>query len=175
MAPPRLEVTAEQLHKWGYSREAYNSLSKYRRHYLRNQEKRTKLGRDLYAANPEPRREYASQYQTNNREARQTYNAAYYKDNKEWLNRPTALTRYHTAKRRAHKKSATPTWLTKEQVAEMKSIYNLARECEILTGDKYHVDHIIPLQGNDICGLHVPWNLQVLPADLNIRKGNRYE
>lgn len=175
MAPPRLEVTKEQLDEWGYSRDAYNSLSKYKRHYLRNQEKRTKLVRALYAANPEPRREYSKQYYIANSESRRVYNLAYYEANKDWLNRPTAATRYNTAKRRASKKKATPEWLTKEQVVYMKSVYDLAKECEVLTGDKYHVDHIIPLQGEGICGLHVPWNLQVIPADLNIRKGNRYE
>ena len=77
-------------------------------------------------------------------------------------------------KRRAGKLEATPPWLTEDHLKSIYSVYELAKECEVLTGDKYHVDHIVPLQGKNVCGLHVPWNLQVLPADINIKKGNRF-
>jgi hypothetical protein len=68
-----------------------------------------------------------------------------------------------------------PTWLSEEQLSVIADFYAHAKDCEVVSGEKYHVDHIVPLQGKDICGLHVPWNLQVLPADVNISKSNKYE
>jgi 5-methylcytosine-specific restriction endonuclease McrA len=66
-----------------------------------------------------------------------------------------------------------PKWISKEQRKEIELIYEHARECTVLTGDRYVVDHIVPLKGVNVCGLHVPWNLQVLPSDVNDSKGNR--
>jgi hypothetical protein len=68
------------------------------------------------------------------------------------------------AKRRALKLNATPAW------ADLKKIEEIYRNCP----KGFHVDHVIPLNGKDICGLHVPENLQYLPAIENIKKGNRF-
>lgn len=75
------------------------------------------------------------------------------------------------------KRKATPSWLTKEQLRDIEEFYILAQELAWLNqdGKPFHVDHIIPLQGRDICGLHVPWNLQLLPENVNCSKGNKYE
>ena len=78
------------------------------------------------------------------------------------------------AQRRATKRNATPAWLTKKQEGDIKAMYALAKKFEKLCNVEYHVDHIVPLAGKDICGLHVPWNLQLLPASINLAKGNRY-
>lgn len=67
---------------------------------------------------------------------------------------------------------AIPPWLTEAQKQEIADLYWLSRDACLTTGERYEVDHIIPLIGKDICGLHVPWNLQVLPADLNRKKSN---
>jgi hypothetical protein len=68
---------------------------------------------------------------------------------------------------------ACPRWLTHEQKVEMAAMYSRAREIADATGVPNHVDHIVPLRGRHVSGLHVPWNLQVLPAVENLSKGNR--
>jgi len=63
--------------------------------------------------------------------------------------------------------------LTEQHKNEIAEVYAQAVEQEKRTGVKHHVDHIVPLQGENVCGLHVPWNLQVLTATQNRSKGNR--
>jgi hypothetical protein len=76
-------------------------------------------------------------------------------------------------KRRAAKLNATPKWLTNSDFAEIEELYLCARMFRLYTGEEYHVDHIVPLQGKTVCGLHVLWNLQVIPAKENLSKSNK--
>ena len=75
-----------------------------------------------------------------------------------------------TARRKAAKIRATPVWVTKEHLKEIEDKYWLARDISLVTEGRYHVDHIVPLQSPFVCGLHVPWNLQILPGDINHAK-----
>lgn len=76
-------------------------------------------------------------------------------------------------KRVAAKLNATPEWLTGEHLKEIENLYWLARDLKLVSGEEYHVDHILPLRGENVCGLHVPWNLQILSAKENLQKSNK--
>lgn len=78
------------------------------------------------------------------------------------------------AKRRAAKLNATPKWLTTEDWNDINRFYKVSSFLTKKTGIKYVVDHIHPLQGNDICGLHIPCNLQVITDTENTSKGIIY-
>ena len=79
-----------------------------------------------------------------------------------------------TAKRNAAKLQRTPLWLTQEHHKQIGQFYWEAAEVSKLVGEFYHVDHIVPLQGKTVSGLHVPWNLQILHAQENLSKGNNH-
>jgi len=78
-------------------------------------------------------------------------------------------------KREASKKCRTPSWLTPEMHKEIEIEYSLANWCTKVMDEDYHVDHIIPLQGKTVSGLHVPWNLRVISAKENRMKSNKHE
>lgn len=75
--------------------------------------------------------------------------------------------------RRRRFRDATPKWLSSEQKMEIRLKYRLAIELSRATGVRHAVDHEIPLQGEDVCGLHVPWNLRVITQDENLKKSNK--
>lgn len=79
------------------------------------------------------------------------------------------------AKRNAQKLCATPKWLSIDHIKMIEDFYAKAVSLTSSTGIAYQVDHIVPLQGVNVCGLHVPWNLQVLTASENAAKRNRHE
>ena len=77
-------------------------------------------------------------------------------------------------KYRAMKKNRIPSWLTEDEKIRIRCYYQVAAMYNREGLDIYHVDHIVPLQGKTVSGLHVPWNLQVIPAKLNWQKSNRF-
>lgn len=90
----------------------------------------------------------------------------------EWAKNNPAIEAAKQARRRARKVSATPPWANHFFISQA---YELAQIRTKQFGFEWHVDHIIPLQGEVVCGLHVETNLQVIPGKQNIMKSNRFE
>lgn len=90
---------------------------------------------------------------------------------KDYRKDKAGLINAKTARRRAKKLRATPLWLTDLQKEHIKMFYECAAMMTKETGTRFEVDHIMPLQGKLSSGLHVPWNLQVIPMSDNRKKG----
>lgn len=84
------------------------------------------------------------------------------------------LYRSQKARGRARKKQAMPSWLTPDHISQINAVYAKAKSLEEKTGIPHHVDHIVPLAGRIVCGLHVPWNLRAIPAVENLRRPRIY-
>lgn len=78
------------------------------------------------------------------------------------------------ARRRVRLTSSIPKWVTQEDRLSITALYLEAQRLTELTGIVFHVDHIIPLRGKTVCGLHIPENLQVIPYYENVEKNNRF-
>lgn len=108
----------------------------------------------------ERRRKSRIRWNRDNPEVLRTADAKWTRAHPDRANAKNAL-------RVARKLSATPRWLTNDHIVEIKAVYMHARSLGLV------VDHIIPLRGEIVCGLHVPWNLQSLTKTENLKKGNR--
>lgn len=89
---------------------------------------------------------------------------------RNWVKNNRGLSNSHKAKRRAKERTATPPWLTESQLEAIKAVYLEAVRLTKETGIPYQVDHIVPLSGKTVSGLHVPWNLRAIPAQENNRR-----
>ena len=90
---------------------------------------------------------------------------------KRWRKENPGKDRAKSRLRKAQKLNACPPWAKKGEVRkEMQAHYLHAEWLERSTGQSFHVDHIVPLQNDFVCGLHVPANLMVLEASQNVSK-----
>lgn len=160
---------------------------------IKNAEKRKASAKSYVAANKEKTlaRQYAwreaniekvraqlrERYQ-NNKEQMLAYQSVWSKENPEkrsaitrkWDKNNAPIKNAATARRRATKFQATPSWANEFIIAEA---YSLAELRTKMLGFKWEVDHMVPLQSKIVCGLHVHTNIQVIPKIENIKKGNR--
>lgn len=95
---------------------------------------------------------------------------------KEWVENNRGKANAMKKAYKAAKIKACPQWVRNDSNlrAQMDEIYQRAYTASVETGTPHHVDHIVPLRGKNVSGLHVPWNLQILTASENCRKSNRF-
>lgn len=122
------------------------------KHYAKNKLKFSERHKQWAKENPEKTRQYS----------------------KTWRRKNAPVIAMHASKRRSVKLGATPSWLTSDEIEHMKDMHEAARQFRIYTGIAYEVDHIVPLQGETVCGLHVPWNMQIIEAKQNRVKKNKF-
>lgn len=134
----------------------------------------------LYKKDPglkEKRKEYLKKWKEENKDK---YDA-YFKNPElkekarlraiKWQKENVGRVRANNRMRKKHVKVATPKWVNKQDIFD---IYETAAHLERITGIKHHVDHVVPLVNDRVCGLHVPWNLKAIPASENLKKGNKF-
>lgn len=170
------------------------ATQKQKDRYASNPEKYIARSADYQRSRPGYASDKAKAYRTAKPEKVKADNQRYYKDNKEkaaadnkqWRSKNAEQRKAYLAewniknadaraalhaKRRAAKLQAIPPWSNQQAIREF---YIEAQFLTKVTGDEYQVDHIVPLQSSEVCGLHVPANLRVIPAKLNSAKRNRY-
>lgn len=119
--------------------------------------------KEYYQENKESLNKKYREWRINNIDRRKIHNREYLKQNRGRVN-------YRIKKRYAQKRNAVPKWA---DLNAIDAIYKKAAEMKRLTGLRYEVDHIYPLQGKIVSGLHVENNLQILLKEDNIKKGNK--
>lgn len=141
-------------------------IKRARQYGLRNKDKKVEYDKKYYKENKNRITKKKSSYYLKNKQKVKEYYDNWYKQNqcKVYANNK----KYENAKR-----MAAPKWLTQEQIKQIELLYKDRQLIESLTGVGYDIDHVVPLRGNTVCGLHVPWNLQILTRAENSAKRNK--
>lgn len=127
-----------------------------------------RINREFSKNNPQAKKEYSVRWARKNKAKKSAYD-------KQWQQKNKAKVVAYVRHRQTAKLQRTPKWLTKEHLRQIEIEYKLAEWCTLVTGEDYQVDHIVPLRGKTVSGLHVPWNLQVITKAANVEKSNKWQ
>jgi 5-methylcytosine-specific restriction endonuclease McrA len=136
-----------------------------RRWRARNPDSAARIGRQSYFKNHEVRLAGARRWYRENADQARAQQAV-------WRARNRALESARAKEREEHVRRATPRWA---DLADLRRFYFERQQISATTGIAHHVDHIVPLRGKIVSGLHVPWNLRVIPAKENLSKQNKFD
>lgn len=164
--------------------QTYKNSPKYKQTRMSyrktHKEEAKQLSHNYYINNKEKHRAVTNAWIERNKEYFYKVRQKYYQNNKDKfkqfmkkhrLENP-GLYKSYKATRRARELEALPAWADLDKIAE---IYKQSCVISKKTGIKHHVDHIIPLNGKIVCGLHIETNLQIISASMNLRKSNKME
>jgi hypothetical protein len=140
-----------------YHKNIYEMREKNRAYAKENAEAAIVRAKHWYQHNKKRKQEYDKEYSKDNRDKKRAASKRFRENHPNRKRADTAL-------RRAARINATPRWV------DRRELYKIYENCP----DGCHVDHIVPLRGDGVCGLHVPWNLQYLDATENLKKSNHY-
>lgn len=149
-----------------YASDVKNKRAKNMEAYWRRKEKNPEMWAIIYARNREKSLASSKQRYLENR-AERIAKAV------EWAKNNRCKANANIKAYKMRKIQACPSWLTKDEMFLISEAYELAALRTQMFGFPWHVDHIVPLRGKEVSGLHVPWNLQVIPGVENQRKSNR--
>jgi hypothetical protein len=166
-----------------YLKNKEQILAQRAAYYLKNSDTIKTQKKEYVAANKDLILTRAKVSYVENRDKRLAKKANYYINNKEAIASKGVVYRKYPenkAKKNAASKfrklakiQRTPTWLSETAKWMIDEIYILSALRTQLTGVEWHVDHIIPLHGKKVSGLHIPSNLQVITAKENQIKSNK--
>ena len=149
------------------ARDQENAKRLRKEWYERNKELTKERARAWALSNPEKRHEIHRKNRDKNLE---NHNAR----NREWNAKNKDKRAFYQAKRRAAQMQRTPNWVTEDEKLRINALYSVAAMYTRESGEEWHVDHQIPLQGKLVSGLHVYANLTVIRGSENVKKSNKF-